>query len=162
MGEDKEALQPCRVTAKQWSTVAAWSWAVQNDNCAICKAPLVGLCITCQAQGMSHAPAPLPTAVVAPARQRGSHATATLRPFPDSSTAAQSSLVPPQASAPGGGTSSIGTTPPPTKPSSQCWVVWGKCGHVYHHHCMTRWLSERSTCPVCGKEWLGLKYTSNE
>ena len=25
------------------------------------------------------------------------------------------------------------------------------CGHVFHHHCLTRWLHQSSTCPQCRK-----------
>lgn len=162
--ECQVALQQCRVTATHWSTVAIWSWDLQSDTCAICKASLADLCITCQTQGMSRSPpAPPPIAPHAPAAPGGGRQLSPGSTAATTTAAALSSSppFPPSEPATGAGGYSNGV-PFLAMPSSQCWIAWGKCGHVYHQHCMSRWLTERSTCPVCGTEWLGLKYTSNE
>jgi len=28
------------------------------------------------------------------------------------------------------------------------------CGNTFHTECITKWLSERSTCPLCRKKWI--------
>lgn len=37
----------------------------------------------------------------------------------------------------------------------ECLIAWGKCQHVYHNHCINRWLEpkERRKCPLCNGEW---------
>ncbi|CAA9987867.1 E3 ubiquitin-protein ligase RBX1, putative [Plasmodium knowlesi strain H] len=34
----------------KWSGVAAWSWDISVDNCAICRNHIMDLCIECQAK----------------------------------------------------------------------------------------------------------------
>jgi len=34
---------------KQWNAVAAWSWDLRVDNCAICRNHIMDLCLECQA-----------------------------------------------------------------------------------------------------------------
>ena len=34
-----------------------------------------------------------------------------------------------------------------------CAIVKGTCSHVYHHHCILRWLKQRDVCPICYTEW---------
>ena len=29
----------------------------------------------------------------------------------------------------------------------------GACGHVFHTHCLTRWLERRPVCPLCNATW---------
>ena len=31
-----------------------------------------------------------------------------------------------------------------------CEAVFGQCGHVYHAHCIRRWLDKSSKCMTCG------------
>ncbi|XP_033252643.1 RING-box protein 1A-like [Drosophila miranda] len=40
----------------------------------------------------------------------------------------------------------------------QCNVVTGVCQHVYHYHCISRWLRERQVCPLDNKKWDYLQY----
>ncbi|KAJ1504082.1 ubiquitin-protein ligase Anaphase Promoting Complex [Coelomomyces lativittatus] len=36
----------------------------------------------------------------------------------------------------------------------ECPLLWGQCGHVFHFHCITRWLQEgRTTCPLDRTPW---------
>ncbi len=37
--------------------------------------------------------------------------------------------------------------------STECQIAWGVCNHAYHHHCITRWLKTRATCPMDDREW---------
>ena len=32
-------------------------------------------------------------------------------------------------------------------------IAWGTCGHVFHLDCIQRWLTSRSVCPLCNREW---------
>merc|ERR1719198_192433 len=32
-------------------------------------------------------------------------------------------------------------------------IAWGTCGHVFHLDCIQRWLTTRSVCPLCNREW---------
>ena len=37
--------------------------------------------------------------------------------------------------------------------TNPCTPTWGVCGHAYHFHCITKWLKNRSTCPLDDSEW---------
>ncbi|SBT33553.1 E3 ubiquitin-protein ligase RBX1, putative (RBX1) [Plasmodium ovale wallikeri] len=43
--DDKEIFK-----VHKWSAVAAWSWDISVDNCAICRNHIMDLCIECQAK----------------------------------------------------------------------------------------------------------------
>lgn len=34
-----------------------------------------------------------------------------------------------------------------------CVIAWGKCSHVFHMHCIHRWLNTRQVCPLDNRNW---------
>ncbi|KAH8356572.1 hypothetical protein KR200_006299 [Drosophila serrata] len=38
-----------RFQIKKWNAVAVWAWDINVNNCAICRNPIMDLCIECQA-----------------------------------------------------------------------------------------------------------------
>ena len=41
----------------------------------------------------------------------------------------------------------------------ECGIAWGRCNHAFHHHCIGRWLKQKSVCPLCNAEWEYEKFT---
>lgn len=39
-----------------------------------------------------------------------------------------------------------------------CVLAWGKCNHVFHLHCILRWLKRRPVCPLDNVKWEFQKY----
>ncbi|XP_037960454.1 RING-box protein 1b-like [Teleopsis dalmanni] len=39
------------------------------------------------------------------------------------------------------------------KKKEKCKVAWGKCSHAFHYHCVSRFLKERSVCPLDDTVW---------
>eukprot|EP01083_Nonionella_stella_P299022 1014713_1 len=37
--------------------------------------------------------------------------------------------------------------------NKQCTRAIGSCNHVYHCHCIARWLKTKNTCPMDNSEW---------
>lgn len=35
-----------------------------------------------------------------------------------------------------------------------CGIAIGKCKHVYHLHCIERWLKQRIVCPLDNRKWV--------
>ena len=38
--------------------------------------------------------------------------------------------------------------------AENCTVSWGQCSHVFHSHCISRWLSSRPVCPLDNQPWV--------
>ena len=34
-----------------------------------------------------------------------------------------------------------------------CIIVWGSCSHVFHMHCISKYLIDHENCPICGQTW---------
>lgn len=39
-----------------------------------------------------------------------------------------------------------------------CNIAWGKCSHVFHMHCISRWLNTRQVCPLDNRNWEFKRY----
>lgn len=40
-----------------------------------------------------------------------------------------------------------------TNIDESCSIAWGKCSHVFHTHCISRWLNTRQVCPLDNRNW---------
>lgn len=38
-------------------------------------------------------------------------------------------------------------------PGDDCPIVWGKCNHAFHMHCIIRCLQVQNSCPMCRANW---------
>ncbi|KPM07600.1 anaphase-promoting complex subunit 11-like protein [Sarcoptes scabiei] len=41
-------------------------------------------------------------------------------------------------------------------PGDDCPLVWGKCSHCFHIHCIMKWLNSQTVyqhCPMCRQDW---------
>jgi E3 ubiquitin-protein ligase RBX1 len=41
-----------------------------------------------------------------------------------------------------------------------CHSVMGECNHLFHFHCIEKWIKTRNVCPLDGKKWECKKYES--
>ncbi len=40
------------------------------------------------------------------------------------------------------------------KPGDSCPPIEGSCGHIFHMHCISKWIIEsEGKCPLCRNEW---------
>jgi anaphase-promoting complex subunit 11 len=39
-------------------------------------------------------------------------------------------------------------------PGDDCCLLHGECSHVYHLHCIEKWLQKDGTCPMDRKAWV--------
>jgi len=37
--------------------------------------------------------------------------------------------------------------------TGECEPAKGSCGHMFHNHCLTKWLQKNNTCPIDSKTW---------
>lgn len=40
------------------------------------------------------------------------------------------------------------------KTTDTCYICRGGCGHYFHNHCLTGWLTKSMVCPACQKSWI--------
>lgn len=45
-----------------------------------------------------------------------------------------------------------------TNIDENCSIAWGKCSHVFHMHCISKWLNTREVCPLDNRHWEFKKY----
>ncbi|PAA60152.1 hypothetical protein BOX15_Mlig024862g1, partial [Macrostomum lignano] len=41
-------------------------------------------------------------------------------------------------------------------PGDDCPLVWGRCSHCFHIHCIMKWLNSQPSkqqCPMCRQDW---------
>jgi RING-box protein 1 len=36
-------------------------------------------------------------------------------------------------------------------------IVTGVCGHSFHHECISPWIRNQPSCPICSSQWLAKK-----
>ena len=34
-----------------------------------------------------------------------------------------------------------------------CVLKTGRCGHMFHGHCVGHWVEDHQTCPCCAQQW---------
>lgn len=45
-----------------------------------------------------------------------------------------------------------------TNIDENCTIAWGKCSHVFHMHCISKWINTRKVCPLDNRPWEYKKY----
>jgi RING-box protein 1 len=38
-----------------------------------------------------------------------------------------------------------------------CHRILGNCGHVFHEHCISKWVKDHPNCPICNQMWVNPK-----
>ena len=125
---------------KKWNAVAVWSWNVLTDTCAICRNNLHEPSIEYQAQGydqeQDHPGLSISWGACPPAPPTPPQHKQTLTSTHRQLHASESPRV-------------HASEPPPRIAHPPA----GSCGHVFHLDCIQRWLTTRSVCPLCNREW---------
>ena len=49
-----------------------------------------------------------------------------------------------------------------TTATEECTRAVGKCGHVYHRHCIDKWLKDHTECPLCEVTWEYARHEKRE
>ena len=112
---------------KKVRCVATWAWSQGGqENCAICKNPIMESCIECQARCVFLLFFCLPNQL-----------TSFSLSFTLSFFAVGVFVL----------FDSTSANP------DDCTVAWGSCEHGFHHHCIAKWLHTRKTCPLDLKTW---------
>nr|CCC90673.1 conserved hypothetical protein [Trypanosoma congolense IL3000] len=150
---DLTKLPECRISAKQWNTVAAWSWDTQTEACTICKGEITDTCIECRSATNRS------TNIVkqddTSNRDHRSARDETRAHSGEEAGEADGSRLPSVSG------SSVMASQCGFDAADTCPIVWGACSHVFHSHCISRWLQWRQHCPLCDQEWLVAKTTEN-
>ncbi|KAG0697044.1 anaphase-promoting complex subunit 11 RING-H2 finger-domain-containing protein [Suillus ampliporus] len=50
-------------------------------------------------------------------------------------------------------------------PGNDCPLIWGKCSHVFHMHCLLKWLGmaeSKQRCPLDRGAWVTAERKANE
>ncbi|KAH9584292.1 zinc finger protein [Trypanosoma melophagium] len=163
--------QHCSITAKQWDNVAVWSWDVRVETCAICKGTIADLCIECRGKmelgrsagdnskhnnnnnnnnnnnsgGRAGGPSTAQVSYIAEHRQQQQQ-----QQHYGVSNNLSSGVGNSNNNSNSGGV------------TGDCLLVWGVCNHVFHSHCVSRWVRQRPVCPICRREWEVYKTTRND
>eukprot|EP01004_Peranema_trichophorum_P001244 NODE_11466_length_451_cov_12.335366_g10811_i0.p1 GENE.NODE_11466_length_451_cov_12.335366_g10811_i0~~NODE_11466_length_451_cov_12.335366_g10811_i0.p1 ORF type:complete len:121 (+),score=24.91 NODE_11466_length_451_cov_12.335366_g10811_i0:32-364(+) len=45
--------------------------------------------------------------------------------------------------------------------TQDCSVIWGECNHVFHLHCIYKFVKNRPICPMDNEEWIPQPKYSN-
>ncbi|CBH11380.1 hypothetical protein, conserved [Trypanosoma brucei gambiense DAL972] len=133
----------CRITAKQWNAVAVWSWNAQMDTCPICKGPVADMCIECRGNAGS-------------ARRQNAVSQNYNNDEDENRSNKRSEFGTSKVQQP------LSSSSCSDNAADECLVVWGACGHVFHHHCISRWAQQRPLCPICGCKWAVSKTAKND
>ncbi|RNE97402.1 RING box protein [Trypanosoma rangeli] len=147
----------CSITAKQWDTVAVWSWNVQVGTCAICKSAIADRCIECCGMGESLRNSNTATTAQGNSSNWGDRSACNQLTSSAGSRQEYPAQQPQQELTMASAALAWGGDV-----AGECLIVWGVCNHVFHLHCISRWLRQHLQCPICGREWEVAKTTRND
>ena len=112
-----------KVTIKNWHAVASWTWTTEDDVCGICHMPLDGC-----------APGATGPGDDSPVVWGRVSAGAGVR---RAVCASPRSTLPLAARA----------------PLTRITLFAAQCTHYFHLMCITTWLHNKNTCPICRRKW---------
>lgn len=136
-----------KVTIKNWHAVASWTWTTEDDVCGICRAWLSSLPVLSESfVPRSRAPSRASRCALSQiCRSTGVRPVRRVQETTRLSFGAGCALsllshttpCPPLLRAPHGG----------------CFAVLTQCSHYFHLMCITTWLHNKNTCPICRRKW---------